>query len=52
MGQPKKTRCIKKCRLDKNDICLGCHRTIEEIKYEGLRKKSYKRKTSNVPPAT
>lgn len=25
------TPCISKCCLDEEDICLGCHRTLEEI---------------------
>lgn len=24
--------CIKSCSLDANDVCSGCHRTLEEIK--------------------
>ncbi|WP_082354150.1 DUF1289 domain-containing protein [Marinagarivorans algicola] len=24
--------CIKSCNLDANDVCSGCHRTLEEIK--------------------
>lgn len=27
-----KTPCIKVCRLNKNGVCIGCKRTIEEIK--------------------
>jgi len=23
--------CIRNCCLDKNDVCLGCGRTVEEI---------------------
>jgi len=23
--------CIRSCCLDSNDICLGCHRTLNEI---------------------
>jgi uncharacterized protein len=23
--------CVRNCCLDQNDICLGCHRSIEEI---------------------
>lgn len=23
--------CIRNCCLDANDICLGCHRSMEEI---------------------
>ena len=23
--------CVRNCCLDDNDICLGCHRTVEEI---------------------
>lgn len=24
-------KCIKKCKLNKDNICIGCNRTIEEI---------------------
>jgi len=27
-----KSPCIRNCCLDKNDICLGCGRSLEEIK--------------------
>lgn len=27
--------CIRHCCLDENDICLGCHRSLEEIKQWG-----------------
>ena len=23
--------CVRQCTLDQNDICLGCHRHIDEI---------------------
>ena len=23
--------CVRNCCLDKDDICLGCHRSLEEI---------------------
>ncbi|MDB2705087.1 DUF1289 domain-containing protein [Pseudomonadota bacterium] len=23
--------CVRNCCLDNNDICLGCHRSLEEI---------------------
>lgn len=23
--------CIRQCSLDEQDICLGCHRTLDEI---------------------
>ncbi|MBQ0758002.1 MAG: DUF1289 domain-containing protein [Amphritea sp.] len=23
--------CIRNCCLDENDICMGCHRSLEEI---------------------
>ncbi|MEM7564962.1 MAG: DUF1289 domain-containing protein [Pseudomonadota bacterium] len=23
--------CIRHCTLDQDDVCLGCHRTIDEI---------------------
>jgi uncharacterized protein len=26
-----KSPCIKKCSLDRNKICPGCHRSIDEI---------------------
>jgi hypothetical protein len=29
---PKKSGCVYKCRLDEGrHLCVGCHRTIEEI---------------------
>lgn len=28
--------CVRHCCLDENDICLGCHRSLEEIKQWGL----------------
>jgi len=27
-----KTPCIKVCKLDNNNVCIGCKRTIEEIR--------------------
>ncbi len=24
--------CIKNCQLDDNDICIGCHRSLAEVK--------------------
>jgi len=27
-----KSPCIRNCCLDKNDICLGCGRTLDEVK--------------------
>ena len=34
-------KCIGVCKLDKNKTCIGCNRTIEEIKkaYEKISKK-------------
>lgn len=26
------TKCIKQCKLDKDKVCIGCGRHIEEIK--------------------
>ena len=26
-----KSPCIKQCRLDENNVCVGCGRTIDEI---------------------
>jgi predicted Fe-S protein YdhL (DUF1289 family) len=23
--------CVRNCCLDENDVCLGCHRTLQEI---------------------
>lgn len=28
--------CVGNCCLDENDVCLGCYRTLEEIKCWGL----------------
>jgi predicted Fe-S protein YdhL (DUF1289 family) len=30
-----KSPCIKQCRLDENNVCVGCGRTIDEIKQHG-----------------
>ena len=27
--------CIGVCKLDENDVCIGCHRTSEEIEKNG-----------------
>jgi len=24
--------CLKKCELDKNDVCLGCYRTLDDMR--------------------
>jgi predicted Fe-S protein YdhL (DUF1289 family) len=24
--------CIRNCQLDDNDICIGCHRSLDEVK--------------------
>ena len=24
--------CVSICRLDKNDVCMGCYRTVEEVR--------------------
>jgi hypothetical protein len=29
--------CIKHCKLDRNNICIGCKRTLDEIREFGLR---------------
>jgi predicted Fe-S protein YdhL (DUF1289 family) len=31
MEQKTESPCIRSCCLDGNDICLGCHRTLNEI---------------------
>ncbi|MBA4293360.1 DUF1289 domain-containing protein [bacterium] len=28
---PVESPCVRVCRLDQDDVCLGCHRTIQEI---------------------
>lgn len=28
--------CIRHCCLDENDVCMGCHRTLGEIKEWGV----------------
>jgi hypothetical protein len=28
--------CIGVCKLDENKVCIGCFRTIEEIRQKGL----------------
>ncbi|GGB73399.1 DUF1289 domain-containing protein [Shewanella inventionis] len=25
------TPCVRQCCLDSNDVCLGCHRSLDEI---------------------
>jgi hypothetical protein len=32
------TPCIGVCKLDENKVCIGCFRTIEEIRQRGLEK--------------
>ena len=32
--------CINVCQLNDSDVCIGCHRTIDEITTEGLNKMS------------
>ncbi|MAK90718.1 MAG: DUF1289 domain-containing protein [Oleibacter sp.] len=32
-GQAISSPCIRNCCLDHNDICLGCYRTLEEIRH-------------------
>jgi len=27
-----KTKCIKVCKLNEYQVCIGCHRTIDEIR--------------------
>lgn len=31
------SECIGICKLDENGVCIGCGRTIEEIKEAGCR---------------
>jgi len=40
--------CIGVCKLDKNKVCIGCFRTIEEIRQTGLERiaKINKKKSS------
>lgn len=36
--EPPKKKCIKECRLDRETkTCIGCKRTLEEIKEAGLK---------------
>ena len=28
---PASTPCIRVCTLDRDGVCIGCHRTVEEI---------------------
>jgi hypothetical protein len=35
-----KSPCIKQCRLDENKVCVGCGRTIVEIKQYGNENKA------------
>jgi len=28
---PVESPCVRNCCLDKNDVCIGCGRTLEEI---------------------
>jgi len=40
--------CIGVCKLDENKVCIGCFRTIEEIRQKGLERiaKINKKKSS------
>jgi len=31
MTTPISSPCVNVCALDENDICIGCHRSVEEI---------------------
>lgn len=31
------TECINVCQLNDSGVCIGCHRTIDEITKEGLK---------------
>lgn len=31
LNVPLNSPCIGRCELDEKDICLGCHRTLDEI---------------------
>jgi predicted Fe-S protein YdhL (DUF1289 family) len=47
------TTCCNNCRLDENkEYCIGCGRTVKEIRLAGLekkrREKSLKQKSSEV----
>lgn len=43
-----KTQCKQKCKLDTtNTYCLGCFRTIEEIKKKGLEYNGQATRTRN-----
>jgi predicted Fe-S protein YdhL (DUF1289 family) len=35
----KKSHCIKICKLDENNICIGCKRHVDEIKQAGIENK-------------
>lgn len=45
MGQPEITSpCIRNCCLDERDICVGCFRSLDEIKqWQGASTKDKKR---------
>lgn len=32
VNKPSKSPCVRNCCLDNNDICLGCFRSLEEIR--------------------
>ncbi len=31
MNNNVRSPCVANCKLDENEVCVGCHRTIEEI---------------------
>jgi len=36
MDQTAQSPCVRNCCLDDDDMCLGCHRSLEEIKEWGV----------------
>ena len=36
VGAPRQSPCVRDCCLGDDDTCLGCFRTLEEIKEWGL----------------
>lgn len=44
--------CIRNCCLDEQDICLGCFRSLEEIKVWGRSDTSAQKKTQILADST
>jgi predicted Fe-S protein YdhL (DUF1289 family) len=40
LSNKNKSPCIKQCRLNENKVCVGCGRSIDEIKQYGNENKA------------